>query len=93
MSLEDIFVKNTLPIKQGDQIGLFFCQFGYFWMPIVTFWKEEVAQDNGDILDYFLLWHFLHLHLNKHFQNMVCWGILRLQKCFFADVSGIQIGL
>ncbi len=32
-----------------------FHQLGYFWRFIVIFWKDEVAQRNGDILGYFLL--------------------------------------
>jgi len=34
---------------------LIFCQFCYFWMPIMTFCKDEVAKINGEILGYFLL--------------------------------------
>jgi hypothetical protein len=26
---------------------------GYFWRVIVIFWKDEIAQSNGDILGYF----------------------------------------
>ncbi len=40
---------------QGDQIGRFFCQLGYFWRLIMIFWKDEVAQNNGDFLGKFLL--------------------------------------
>ena len=29
--------------------------FRYFWRLIMIFWKDEVAQRNGDILGYFLL--------------------------------------
>jgi hypothetical protein len=31
-----------------------FLQLGYFWRPIMIFWKEEVAQSNEDILGKFL---------------------------------------
>ncbi len=35
---------------QGDQIGWFFCQLGYFWRLIMIFWTDEVAIRN--------FWHF-----------------------------------
>ncbi len=31
-----------------------FRQLGYFWRLIMIFWKDEVAQINGDFLGYFL---------------------------------------
>ncbi len=40
---------------QGDQIVQFFCQLGYFWRLIMIFWKDEVAQNNGNFLGYFLV--------------------------------------
>ncbi len=32
-----------------------FCKLGYFWRLNMIFWKDEVAQNNGDFLGYFLL--------------------------------------
>jgi len=75
-------------------LGDFFCQLGYFWKPIVTFCKDEVTQRNGDILGYFLLMQFfLHFHLNKQFQTVVCCGHLRFQKMFDVDFFNFHIEL
>ncbi len=47
-------------IKRDRQVGpgwpdwTIFCQLGYFWRLIMIFWKDEVAQNNGDFLGYFL---------------------------------------
>jgi len=38
-----------------DQIWLFSAKLGYFWRFIMIFWKDEVAQNNGEIFGYFLL--------------------------------------
>jgi hypothetical protein len=35
---------------QGDQIWAIFCQLGYSWRLIAIFWKDEVAQNNGNFL-------------------------------------------
>ncbi len=43
---------NTI---QGDQIGWFFVQLGYFWKLIAIVLKDEVAQRNGNIFGYFVL--------------------------------------
>jgi hypothetical protein len=32
-----------------------FHQLGYFWRHIMIFWKEEVAQNYGNFLGYFML--------------------------------------
>jgi hypothetical protein len=32
-----------------------FCQMGYFWKLNAIYWKDEVAQNSGDFLDYFLV--------------------------------------
>ncbi len=58
---------------QGDQIGRFFPQLGYFWRFIVILWKDEVAQSKGNFLGYILFKKILlHFPLNWHIQNMVC---------------------
>ncbi len=62
-----------------------FCQSGYFWMPIVTFWKDEVTQRNGDILGDFLL----KIFFPKGFDV----GIFRFQKRFVVNVLHSQIEL
>jgi hypothetical protein len=36
---------------------------GYFWRFIVIFWKDEVAQRNGEILGNFLLGKFITFSL------------------------------
>jgi hypothetical protein len=38
---------------------------GYFWMPIVTLWKDEVAQRNGNILNFFWQSKFFTLSPNQ----------------------------
>jgi hypothetical protein len=38
----------------GWQDWVIFHQLGYFWKLIVIFWKDEVAQNNGNFLGYFL---------------------------------------
>jgi hypothetical protein len=43
-----------LTFQQVDQIGWFFWQLGYFWRLIMIFWKDEVAQNNGNFWGYFL---------------------------------------
>jgi len=49
------FVQNViLYFTKGDQIGQFFFQLDYFWRLIMIFWKDEVAQNNGDFLGDFL---------------------------------------
>ncbi len=59
--------------KPGWPDWVIFCQLGYFWMPNVTFWKDEVDRRNCNNLGYFLFKQFfLHFHLNRQFQNMVC---------------------
>ncbi len=78
---------------QGDQIGWFFCQLGYFWMPIVPVWKDEVAQRNGDILGYLLLKQLLYVITKiSSFKTWFVVGILRFQKGFVVDVSDFKIG-
>jgi hypothetical protein len=72
--------------RQGDQIE-HFCELGFFWMSMVTFWKDEVAQRNGNIWATFFssIFSFLHFHLNKQFQSRISRGIFRFQKwwrCF-----------
>jgi hypothetical protein len=47
------FVK-TIMLKAGWPDWAIFHQLGYFWMPIVTFWKDELAQINDDIFGFFL---------------------------------------
>jgi hypothetical protein len=55
------FTKRSLLINlvySGQQPGwpdwAIFHQLGYFWRLIMIFWKDEVAQRNGNILGYFL---------------------------------------
>jgi hypothetical protein len=56
-----------------------FCQSGYFWRLIVIFWKDKVAERNGDTLSYFL---FKQINY-----------IFKLQKWFDVDILGFQIEL
>ncbi len=70
-----------------------FCQLGYFWMPIVPVWKDEVAQRNGDILGYLLLKQLFDIFTKiSSFKIWFVVGILRFQKWFVVDVSDFKIG-
>ncbi len=66
---------------QGGQIGWFFAHLPifrpYIWKLIMIFWKDEVTQRNGDILDYFLA---------SSFKTWFVEGILRFQKWFDVDI-------
>ncbi len=46
-------VVKIVQCVQGDQIGKIL-PIGYFWRLIMIFWKDEVGQNNGDFLSYFL---------------------------------------
>jgi hypothetical protein len=46
--------------KQGDQIGNFLPS-GLLLEVHYDFWKDEVAQNNGNILGYFLFWQIYYI--------------------------------
>ncbi len=57
-----------MKIVQLLQPNAIFCQFGYFWRLIIIFWKNVVAQNNGDFLGYLLFKQiYKHFQLNKQF--------------------------
>ncbi len=71
-----------------------FCQLGYFKRLIMISWKDEVAQNNGDFLGYFLLKPIYYIF--TWISSFITWfvvGILRFQKWFDVDVLGCQIEL
>ncbi len=49
-----MIVKSFVDPNQGDKIGGFFANWATFGASLWFFWKDEVAQNNGDILGYFL---------------------------------------
>ncbi len=65
-----------------------FLQLGYFWNLILIFWKDEVAESNGNILGYF--W-FKQMYCNftwiGMFKTWFVIAILRFQKWFDVDVN------
>ncbi len=58
--------------RRVTRLGNFF-QLGYFWRPIMIFWKDEVAQNNGDFLGNFLFQQIYYIFTQKkQFLNIVC---------------------
>ncbi len=71
-----------------------FSQLGYFWMLIMTFSKDKVAQINGNILGYFLLKQIYYIFtLISSFKIWFVVAILSFWKWFDVDDLGFQIEL
>jgi hypothetical protein len=63
-------------MKRVTRSGIFH-QLGYFWRLIMIFWKDEVAQRNGDILGYFLHKHIFYIFIQiNSFKTWSAEGIL-----------------
>ncbi len=55
-----------------------FRQLGYFWRLIMIFWKDEVAQNNGDFLGNFLIKQIYYIFTKiRSFKTWFVVGILR----------------
>jgi hypothetical protein len=56
------------------------------------FWKDEVAQNNGNILGYFLFKQIYYIFTKiSSFKIWFVAGILRFQKWFDVDVFGCKL--
>jgi len=65
-----------------------FCQLGYFWRLIMIFWKDEVAQNNGDFLSYFLFKEIYYIFTEmSNFKTWFVVGILRFLNWFDVEFS------
>ncbi len=61
---------------------------------MVIFWKDEIAQRNGNILGFFLLKQINYIFTYIcSFKTWFVVGILRFQKWFDVDILGFQIGV
>ncbi len=52
-----VLIRFYLALKMsqsGWPDWVIFCQLGYFWRLIMMFWKDEVAQNNGNFFGNFL---------------------------------------
>ncbi len=47
--------------KHGDQIGRFFTNLANFGSSFWFFWKDEVAQNDGEFLGYFLFMQIYYI--------------------------------
>jgi hypothetical protein len=60
----------------------------------MIFWKDEVAQNNDDILGYFLFQQIYYIFAKiSSFKTWFAVGISGFQKWFDVDVLGFQIEL
>jgi len=53
-TLGGLTLKVQSRVETGWPDWAIFCQLGYIWRLSMIFWKDKVAQNNGDILGYFL---------------------------------------
>jgi hypothetical protein len=75
--------------EQGDLIGPF-CQWGYFWKPIVIFGKYKVAHRNEYIVG-FTLFKNVFFCKNGAYKIWFAIGILIFQRCFGVAVLDSQV--
>jgi len=69
-----------------------FCLLGYFWGLIMIFWNDEVAQNNGVFLGYFVIKQIYYIFTSiSSFKTWFAVDILRFLKWFDVDVLGFQI--
>jgi hypothetical protein len=59
---------NSLAWSPGWPDRAIFHQLGYLWRLIMIFWKDEVAQNNGNFWGYFLFKqiYFISKPVSKH---------------------------
>ncbi len=67
-----------------------FCQLGYFWRLIMIFWKDEVAQNNGNYLGYILFKQIYYICILLQFQNMICCRYFKVSKVVRCRCFGLS---